>query len=403
MATVSAVDVPALEAMTTGTPVAVGDTGEITRTGNIYVCIVADGTGSAWIPGDNVWRVRDFTTLSTTSWVQEACNRADGSQAGGRYSSQTGGIVEMGAGVWSANVRVTLRGGIHLRGLGPRVTLVRLTALATEAFFTAQVYSGAPTVFRVTCSDFAIDHASAGAPGSAGVNFQATQFPIAQNVEVRNLAEYGIRFGEECQFGRAHDCDVRGSADAFLFENGARSCWAVGSITKAAAVGFQFREGLDAGVSNCGVVEGAAESFTDAGVETTALTPGGVFKVTARETRLETSGAGTIGARIGADSRFTALLFNHYQGTLPGGKVVDNSGDDGELFSIENPVTVGMKMGNLAGTRFARLRGAATDPNGTAGEDGDFTFTEDEGGTVYSHRGGPASTSWARVRSRNKP
>jgi hypothetical protein len=309
------------------------------------------------------------------------CDRADGTQA--NYGAQTGGIVELRAAVWNVNVTVILRDGVVIRGQGPRATLCRFTTHNGPAFDTGAGYNPSPSVSRCEVHDLAIDHATVGAAGTAGINFSNCIFPYAKNVEVFNLAEYGIRFGDETHFGLAERCDCRGEADAFLLENGSRSTYILNSRAASSPTGIRVAEGANAGSSNCGVAFSGFSQCTT-GVVTQALTTGGVFHTLVLNNRIESSVAGAVGVSNGVGAQFTALIGQHYQGSLAGGKVVDSSGASGELLSIEYPVFYGVKIGELSGARGSHFVSGNGDPNGVRdGKAGDLYYRRDLDGMVY--------------------
>lgn len=381
-----------LEALTSAT-VSVGDTGEVTDTSRFYICETATGGGTTWYPVDGYYHVRDLSDTTATSWVQLAVDRA-------AASTVAKGVYCRGE-TWTVNQTVLLEDGIEIKGAGPRATLFRFTTGTFPAFQTNATYNPSPSISRPILRDFSIDHATTGNAGSAGINLRNTIAGYVSNVEVRNLAEYGIRVGDESHDVILERCDVRGADYGYRFENGIRSCHMInGCVTKNSNVaGILVAEGNDAGVSNWSVSRCSINSFVT-GVQFTATSLGGVFHCVVEDNRFESAVGGATAVNIGVNTRFVGLYWNHYQQVAT--KVVDNtvSPSPSELLSIEMPTMYGANLGELSGARRSGLFGISGEPEGTLdGKAGDMCINDL--GRIFRKTTGtaaaPTNTGWVLV------
>jgi hypothetical protein len=391
MADVTGARLTDLEALTTAA-VSAGDTGEVTDTSRFYICETADGAGSTWYPCDGAFHVRDLSDTTATSWVQEAVDRANA-------SSVVKTVYCRGA-TWTVNQTVLLEDGIEIRGAGPRATLFRFTTGTFPAFQTNATYGPSPTISRPVLRDFSIDHATTGNAGTAGINFRNVIAGHISNVEVRNLAEYGIRVGDESHDVILEGCDVRGADYGYRFENGIRSCHMVnGCVTKNSVIaGVLIKEGADAGVSNLGIHNCSINSFP-IGVKMEADSLGGVFHVVVEDCRLESGVAGAVGVDIGANVRFVGLFWNHNQQLDAGNRVVDRTTEPSpsELLSIEMPIFYGTVIGGVDGTRGPRLSTGNGAPNGVLDGDSGARYYDRDTGFEYRKTTAQGTlTGWVR-------
>lgn len=374
MATHSGNRLPNLEALTNAT-VAVGDTGEILKTGNIYICTAADGAGSTWRPGTNIWRPEDISGTQNATQIQAALDRCD--------SVDSGGVVEVGPGVWTMNAQITIPASfITLRGVGQRATLLRGTSLAVPYIRTSPtVWSGSPQTSKIIIRDLGLDHATAGPAGSAGILIFAGLQCQVIDCDIRNLADFGIRFTGASHFCHAIRCDVRGGDDGVLFDDDVRSSYALFCDVKAATNSYRVAGGSNAGCSNNGILYCSGEGFTTGLVLNGATNI--VFHTKVENNRFETSTAGATGVHNQDSSEFPILIDNFYSGAGLANKVVDDN-PDGEMFSRESPVHNGLTLGLLTGGRGSLFIVGDGDPNGVLdGKEGDLYFRRDLDGQVY--------------------
>jgi hypothetical protein len=270
---------------------AVGHLGRITRTGNMWYCKSASGSGSTWEPGDGVWRVRDYAILGfNADRIQDVLNDL----------TSTGGIVEIDTGTWTLTSKLTIPyHNIVLRGAGGgHGCHIQCDTTLTGAYIQIgeDGYKSSPTRQSVTIENITISHKTAGATGSIGIDVRNATKVLLRRVEIDSI-ERAVRFQGENHYNKIDGLMTSGCEIDVHFHNGSRSCWVVNSRLKG-DVGVKIEQGSDAGCSNIVVRDCGIESFTDAGVDILATSTNGIYFVKVADCRIETGANDVVGIRV---------------------------------------------------------------------------------------------------------
>lgn len=379
-----------LQALGSANNVTQGDVGQITRTGNRWVCTSVTGPNSSlWRPADNVWRVRDYVTTSNASDVNTVI--AD--------LPSTGGVIEVEQGVWTMDVQMVIdetKDNVILRGAGSgRGTLFRGTALAVPYLrLGSGVYAASPNLSNVQIQNLSFDHATGGPAGSGGIQMWNCRDCTIEGCDIRNLVN-GIILEGESRYNTVRKNHTIGNTFDCILRNGARSNWVhENSFQGASDTTILLQGGADAGLTANVIWANGIEGFTNFGIDYDSST-NVVSQSWSMFNRVESTVPGSVGVNIDANSQFIET-HDYFQGVTT--NVVNAVADTavGATRVSSNPIFNLLQLADANGTRRGLVRSGTGDPNGViTGDPGDMWLRTDGGAgtSLYIKEAGVGTTA----------